>query len=55
MTAVESKSLNLKLGEILRRNHLSITDSRKKILSLFLASPDALAHAVMTLTCHPEE
>jgi Fur family ferric uptake transcriptional regulator len=44
MTVVESKTLNTKLGEILRRKHLSITDSRKKILSLFLGSPDALAH-----------
>jgi Fur family ferric uptake transcriptional regulator len=44
MTIVESKTLNTKLGEILRRKHLSITDSRKKILSLFLSSPDALAH-----------
>ncbi len=33
-----------RLNEILRRKHLSITDSRKKILSLFLDSPDALAH-----------
>jgi Fur family ferric uptake transcriptional regulator len=44
MTVVESKTLNTRLGEILRRKHLSITDSRKKILSLFLSSPDALAH-----------
>lgn len=33
-----------RLNEILRRKNLSITDSRKKILSLFLDSPDALAH-----------
>src|SRR5215217_9634185 len=32
------------IADILRRNHLSITESRKKILSLFLATPDALAH-----------
>jgi Fur family ferric uptake transcriptional regulator len=32
------------MNEILRRKHLSVTDSRKKILSLFLAGSDALAH-----------
>ncbi len=31
-------------GELLRRNNLSITDSRKKILQLFLAQEGALAH-----------
>lgn len=30
--------------EILRKNKLSITDSRKKILTIFLSQPDALAH-----------
>lgn len=30
--------------EILRRNHLSVTDSRKKILHFFLAHQGALAH-----------
>src|SRR5438270_10554669 len=33
-----------RLNDILRRKHLSITDSRKKILSLFLSTADALAH-----------
>lgn len=32
------------IADILRRKHLSITEGRKKILSLFLASPDALTH-----------
>jgi Fur family transcriptional regulator, ferric uptake regulator len=32
------------IEDILRRNHLSITDSRKKILHLFLSIPGALAH-----------
>lgn len=32
------------IADILRRKHLSITESRKKILSLFLATPDALTH-----------
>ena len=30
--------------DILKENHLSITDSRKKILGLFYAAPGALAH-----------
>src|SRR6266513_1497869 len=33
-----------KTDDILRNNHLSITDSRKKILSLFLRRQGALAH-----------
>lgn len=33
------------LLDILKRNQLSVTDSRKKILELFLKSPGALAHA----------
>lgn len=32
-------------GEILRRNRLSVTDSRRKILNLFLTNRGALAHA----------
>ena len=32
------------MNDILRRKHLSVTDSRKKILSLFLSASDALAH-----------
>jgi Fur family transcriptional regulator, ferric uptake regulator len=33
-----------RLSEILRRKNLSVTDSRRKILGLFLNAPDALAH-----------
>jgi Fur family ferric uptake transcriptional regulator len=44
MNASESKHISTRLNDILRRKHLSITDSRKKILSLFLSSKDALAH-----------
>ncbi|MFL5738668.1 MAG: Fur family transcriptional regulator [Flavisolibacter sp.] len=33
-----------RMNDILRRKHLSVTDSRKKILSLFLSASDALAH-----------
>ena len=33
------------LFDILKKNQLSITDSRKKILELFLNKPGALAHA----------
>ena len=44
MNVADSKHINTKLNDILRRKHLSVTDSRKKILSLFLSTPDALAH-----------
>jgi Fur family transcriptional regulator, ferric uptake regulator len=44
MIMIETKSHTNRLHDILRRKSLSITDSRKKILSLFLGSPDALAH-----------
>ncbi|OSZ81226.1 Fur family transcriptional regulator [Chitinophagaceae bacterium IBVUCB2] len=32
------------VGELLKRNNLSVTDSRKKILQLFLEQEGALAH-----------
>lgn len=32
------------INEILKRNHLSVTESRKKILGLFLEQKGALAH-----------
>ena len=35
----------MQTNEILKSNQLSITDSRKKILSMFLNSDGALAHA----------
>jgi len=41
---VLTKNSDSLVADILRRNHLSITESRKKILSLFLATPDALTH-----------
>ena len=44
MNTVESRNITTRLNDILRRKHLSVTDSRKKILSLFLAAHDALAH-----------
>lgn len=44
MELTQAKSLENKASDLLRRKHLSITDSRKKILSLFLTSHDALAH-----------
>lgn len=44
MNIVETKSINNKLNDILRRKNLSVTDSRKKILTLFLSTHDALAH-----------
>jgi Fur family ferric uptake transcriptional regulator len=39
-----TKSLDNKIGSILRKKNLSITDSRKKILTLFLQGTDALTH-----------
>ena len=44
MSTAENKVITARLNEILRRKHLSVTDSRKKILTLFLSSNDALAH-----------
>lgn len=44
MNTIETKISSSRLNEILRRKHLSVTDSRKKILSLFLATRGALAH-----------
>jgi Fe2+ or Zn2+ uptake regulation protein len=40
----ESRSVENRMADLLKRNHLSVTDSRKKILSLFLQSKDALTH-----------
>ena len=37
--------MNMQIDEILKTNNLSVTDSRKKILGLFLSSQGALAHA----------
>ena len=39
-----TKNMDSAVSGLLRRNNLSITETRKKILSLFLATPDALAH-----------
>ena len=44
MDLLQTKSSEKRVSDILRRKHLSITDSRKKILSLFLMNKDALAH-----------
>ena len=33
-----------KISDILKRNHLSITEARKKILGLFWESGNAMAH-----------
>src|SRR5919107_223608 len=41
---VSTKSSDREVAGILRRNNLSITESRRKILSLFLSTPDALTH-----------
>ena len=39
-----TKSADNAVADLLRRNNLSITESRKKILSLFLTTSDALTH-----------
>jgi Fur family ferric uptake transcriptional regulator len=44
MDLLQIKSSENRASELLRRKQLSITDSRKKILSLFLLYKDALAH-----------
>src|SRR4051812_48123781 len=44
MNTVETRNMTSRLNDILRRKHLSVTESRKKILSLFLSTQDALAH-----------
>ena len=41
MTNTKSYTVN----DLLKRFHLNVTDSRKKILQLFLNQPEALAHA----------
>lgn len=43
--ASNSRIINSRLGDILKRKNLSITDPRKKILTLFLQSNDAIAHS----------
>ena len=45
MDLAGTKSLSFKASAVLRRKNLNITESRKKILSLFLNHKDALAHA----------
>src|SRR5689334_15262390 len=44
MPLTTSKSTEIRIADILRRQNLSVTDSRKKILSLFLQNADALTH-----------
>ena len=41
---METKIINLRLNDILHRRQLSSTESRRKILTLFLNSDDALTH-----------
>jgi Fur family ferric uptake transcriptional regulator len=44
MSTTETIIQETKIADLLRRKNLSVTDSRKKILSLFMSSHDALAH-----------
>ena len=41
---METKTRNIRLNDILHRRQLSSTESRRKILSLFLHEGDALTH-----------
>jgi len=41
---METKTVNIRLNEILHLRQLSSTESRRKILTLFLNSDDALTH-----------
>ena len=41
---MEPKTVNIRLNDILHRRQLSSTESRRKILTLFLSSDDALTH-----------
>ena len=41
---METKTVNIRLNDILHHRQLSSTESRRKILSLFLKSDDALTH-----------
>jgi Fur family transcriptional regulator, ferric uptake regulator len=41
---METRSVTIRLNDILHRRQLSATESRRKILSLFLTSGDALTH-----------
>jgi Fur family ferric uptake transcriptional regulator len=43
-TLTIAKSFENKIASILRKKNLSVTDSRKKILTLFLQANDALTH-----------
>jgi Fur family ferric uptake transcriptional regulator len=45
MIGNETRDIDRKVYSIIRKKHLSITDSRKKILSLFLLNKDALTHS----------
>lgn len=44
MSERETKMLEKSINQLLRRSGLSVTDSRRKILSLFLQNKDALTH-----------
>jgi len=44
---METKSITTRLNDILHRRQLSSTESRRKILGLFLNSHDALTHGLI--------
>jgi len=45
--------MNQQIQQLLKRNQLSVTDSRSKILELFLQQNGALAHAILKRKAAP--
>lgn len=44
MDTVTDNNIDKRIEDLLRRKHLSVTDSRRRILTLFMQQQDALAH-----------
>lgn len=44
MNTLTHQHIDKRIEDLLRRKHLSITDSRRRILTLFMQQQDALAH-----------
>lgn len=44
MNTVTNNNIDKRIEDLLRRKHLSVTDSRRRILTLFMQQHDALAH-----------
>ncbi|OLY94604.1 Fur family transcriptional regulator, ferric uptake regulator [Cnuella takakiae] len=44
MNTITDQNIEKRIADLLRRKHLSVTDSRRRILTLFMQQQDALAH-----------